>query len=117
MLRKKVILFIEVQCPANLRQLSQIDSHLLQLCDILIGGIRVHSYCPFVNKTKYRVSKKCRDLLEHDQDNFARMNNSRYCKGFLLNEAWIEDGEWNFGQINVAKNIKHKQQVLDMNFK
>ena len=88
------------------------DSHLLQLCDILIGGIRFHSYCPDANITKYRISGLCRNLLKHDQDNVARMKESRYFNGFLLNEAWLEDDEWRFNQLNVGNYNKSEQLIL-----
>lgn len=89
------------------------DSQLLQLCDILIGGVRFHSYCPDTNITKYRISELCKYLLEHDQNNSARMKESRYFNGFLLNEAWIENDEWKFDQLNVAKYNKSEQLALN----
>ena len=88
------------------------DSHLLQLCDILIGGVRFHSYCPETNMAKFRISEQCKYLLEHDQENRARMKNSRYYNGFLLNEAWIDNDKWYFGQLNIEKHIKHEQLKL-----
>jgi len=91
------------------------DSDLLQLCDILIGGVRFHSYCPDTNITKYRISEPCRDLLKHDQDNIARMKESRYFNGFLLNEAWIEDDEWKFCQLNVGNYNYSEQLILKFN--
>jgi len=90
------------------------DSNLLQLCDILIGGVRFHSYYPNINITKYRISELCKYLLEHDQDNIARMKESRYFNGFLLNEAWIENDEWKFCQLNVG--IYNKSEQLAFNF-
>jgi len=89
------------------------DSNLLQLCDILIGGVRFHSYYPNINITKYRISEPCKYLLEHDQDNIARMKESRYFNGFLLNEAWIEDDEWKFGQLNIGNYNNSEQLALN----
>lgn len=89
------------------------DSHLLQLCDILIGGVRVHSYCPYDNMTRYRVSEQCKWLLEHDQNNMARMANSRYFNGFLLNEAWLENGEWKFGQLASYRDKCGQKPLFD----
>jgi len=89
------------------------DSNLLQLCDILIGGVRFHSYYPNINITKYRISELCKYLLEHDQDNIARMKESRYFNGFLLNEAWIEDDEWKFCQLNVGNYNKSEQLAFN----
>jgi hypothetical protein len=91
------------------------DSYLLQLCDILIGGVRFHSYCPSSNITKYRISELCRNLLKHDQDNTPRMKESRYFNGFLLNEAWIENGEWKFDQLNIRNSTNNSMQLrLDL---
>ena len=87
------------------------DSNLLQLCDILIGGVRFHSYCPYNNIIKYRISEPCRDLLKHDQNNIARMKESRYFNGFLLNEAWIENEEWKFGHLNLNNSINNLEQL------
>jgi hypothetical protein len=81
------------------------------LCDILIGGVRFHSYYPKANIIKYRISEPCRDLLKHDQDNIARMKESRYFNGFLLNEAWIEDDEWKFNQLNVSNFVDNLTQL------
>jgi len=80
------------------------DSYLLQLCDILIGGIRFHSYCPDSKNIKYKISETCKYLLEHDQENIVRMKESRFYNGFVLNEAWIENSMWKFGQLNTGKD-------------
>ena len=61
---------------------------------------------------KYRISEQCKYLLEHDQENKARMENSRYCNGFLLNEAWIDNDKWYFDQLKIEKHIKHEQLKL-----
>lgn len=72
------------------------DSHLLQLCDILIGGVRFHAQSPDQGHVRYSVSLPCRELLSHEQDNVARMEQSRYHRGFSLSEAWLDAGEWHF---------------------
>lgn len=91
------------------------DSHLLQLCDILIGGVRFHSYCPYNNITKYRISEPCKYLLKHDQNNIARMKESRYFNGFSLSEAWIENNEWKFDQLDISNSNNNLMQLeLDL---
>jgi hypothetical protein len=80
------------------------DIKLLQLCDFLLGGVRFHSYCPDSRKIKYKISWPCKKLLEHDQDSPARMKESRFYNGFLLDEAWLEDDRWQFGQLNIGKD-------------
>lgn len=80
------------------------DSYFLQLCDILLGGIRFHSYCPDIRHIKNKISHDCKILLEYDQGNIARMKESRFYNSFLLSEAWLENDEWNFKQLTVAKD-------------
>jgi hypothetical protein len=75
------------------------DSHLLQLCDVLIGGFRFHSYCPNPRHIRYEISLACRELLAHEQRNYARMRQSRFLNGFSLEEAWLDDGEWYFSPL------------------
>jgi len=80
------------------------DSHLLQLCDILIGGTRFHSFCPDSCNIKYRISLPCRELLSREQNNYYRMRQSRFFNGFALNEAWLENDEWKFVSLVPGEN-------------
>jgi hypothetical protein len=75
------------------------DSQLLQLCDALIGGFRFHACFADVNHPRYLMSKPCREILEHEQGNLARMANSRYLNGFSLQQARLVDDEWEFSAI------------------
>jgi hypothetical protein len=75
------------------------DSHLLQLCDVLIGGFRFHSCSGDRNHPRHEMSHHCKLLLEHEQDNSARMAQSRYHNGFSLQQAWIENNEWTFAPL------------------
>jgi len=81
------------------------DSHFLQLCDIFLGGIRHHSYCPAVNSVKYKISLPCRLLLNHDINNYYRMKQSRFFNGFILNKCWLENGKWQFAPLELAENL------------
>jgi hypothetical protein len=83
------------------------NSHLLQLCDILIGGFRFHACYSDPNHIRYGVSLFCKDLLEHEQANAARMAQSRYLNGFLLNEAWVEQDEWNFAPLTWSRHSRN----------
>lgn len=93
------------------------DSHLLQLCDILLGGIRYHSYCPAINSIKYNISLPCRILLDRDLNNYYRMKQSRFWNGFTFTEAWLENNEWRFNYLK-PKNIipTSYQQKLKLQF-
>ncbi len=78
------------------------DSQLLQLCDILIGGFRFHSCFGDRKHPRYDISSQCKELLSHEQANSARMAQSRYFNGFSLQQAWIENDEWNFAPLVTA---------------
>ncbi len=78
-------------------------SHLLQLCDILIGGFRFHACFGDRRHPRFQMSYHCKVLLEHEQENSARMAQSRYFNGFSLQQAWIENDEWNFAPLVSAR--------------
>lgn len=91
------------------------DSYLLQLCDILLGGIRFYSFCRDNKHIKSQISYACKKLLEYDQNNIARMKNSRFYNAFSLSEAWIENGEWKFNQLTVGRDKREsKGEQLDL---
>jgi hypothetical protein len=78
------------------------DSHLLQLCDILIGGFRFHSCFSDRKHPRYDISVQCKELLGHEQENQARMAQSRYFNGFSLQQAWLDHDEWHFAPLITA---------------
>jgi hypothetical protein len=78
------------------------DSHLLQLCDVLIGGFRFHACQGDYKHPRFHISFRCKDLLEHEQTNTARMTQSRYRNGFSLQQAWLGYDEWNFAPLAPA---------------
>jgi len=80
------------------------DSHLLQLCDILIGGVRFHSYCPDSRSIKYKISIPCKELLSRDSNNYFRMQQSRFLNAFTLAEAWLQDDEWQFASLKLGED-------------
>jgi hypothetical protein len=88
------------------------DSHLLQLCDVLIGGFRFHSCLGNREHPRYEMSRHCKVLLEHEQENGARMAQSRYHNGFSLQQAWIERDEWNFAPLCAAVVPQATQELL-----
>jgi hypothetical protein len=96
--------------------LDQQNSHLLQLCDILLGGIRFHAYCPDRKHIRYKISEPCKGLLMRDRSNFARMKQSRFFCGFSLSEAWLENNEWCFRQIEIKDTSGDANQQLPLDF-
>jgi len=90
------------------------DSQLLQLCDLILGGIRFNSYKKDINHIKYQISYSCRFLLQKDQNNFFEMKETRFSKGFFLKETWLEKGEWKFAPLRLKEDniIRHHQLKL-----
>jgi len=93
------------------------DSEFLQLCDILIGGVRFHSQNPNRSHIRYSVRLPCRELLSHEQENLARMQQSRFYKGFMLSEAWLDANEWHFARLRSAEDgnmLKPEQSCFSL---
>jgi hypothetical protein len=80
------------------------DSQFLQLCDILLGGVRFHSYCPNSRHIKYKISSPCKVLLERETTNLPRMRQSRFFNAFILGEAWLENNEWQFAPLKLGED-------------
>ena len=80
------------------------DSHFLQLCDIILGGIRFNSL-PELDKehVKYKISYPCRILLQKDQNNFFEMRETRFSKGFDFQETWLKNRRWEFEPIGLIQ--------------
>ena len=90
------------------------DSQFLQMCDILIGGVRFYSAKYAKGSSRCDISFPCKVLLEKNQESFARMEESRFFNSFLLSEAWIEKGEEQFSNLKIMdKEVnKSKQKSL-----
>ena len=67
-----------------------------------VGGFRFHSCFGDRKHPRYDISSQCKELLSHEQANSARMAQSRYFNGFSLQQAWIENDEWNFAPLVTA---------------
>lgn len=78
------------------------NSQLLQLCDVLIGGFRFHTCIADRNHPRFNISLPCKTLLDYEQENRARMAQSRYYNGFSLQQTWIENDEWRFAPLMTA---------------
>jgi len=93
------------------------NSHLLQMCDIFLGGIRFFSYRPDSKHVKYKISYPCRILLEHDLANVARMSNSRFYNAFLLSAAHLIGDKWSFDYLKPSVDIRiRKERQLCMEY-
>lgn len=95
----------------------QVDTHdrddleLLQLTDIMLGGVRFQTICPKPAHMKHKVSAcLVRTLLDPSKRILKRHKNSRLYRGMDLSEAWLDGGEWQFdwlvpAQVSVDRTV------------
>ena len=83
---------------------------LIQLADILVGGIRYFLFKEKSNPNRakdYAIESIAKLLLERgDYSNIARMSNSRFYRAFLISNAKIENGKWKFNWL-----MREKEQI------
>lgn len=80
------------------------DRMLIQIADITLGAFRyLHQNAKGKNDLKDWMTEPCLNLINKDLENPARMRESRFYKGFSLSEAYIENNEWCFFQLNKKK--------------
>lgn len=77
------------------------NSELLQLCDLLLGAVRINCVPNQSPDIRLEITSQYRNLLQYDLENYARMQESRFFNGFTFGETWIDGGEWQFGSLNV----------------
>jgi len=94
--------------PFNKKDYKKEDtiSEFMQLADIAIGGIRTQKLTMTNFPARYKATYPLKDLLKKETENYVRMTKSRYCRGFALSDAWIENEKWKFEDmhINVEQN-------------
>lgn len=82
-------------------RINDLISEFMQLADIAVGGTRYQKLRIIDFKAKFEATYPLKELLEKETENFIRMKNSRYYKGFALSEAYIENGEWKFKDLHI----------------
>jgi hypothetical protein len=85
------------------------DCQLLQLTDVFVGGFRT-VLGEAMSESQREVSAPLLDLSKKWRQGARRMANSRWFKGFCISEAFVEDGQWQFGSIE--PNFEDKQSRL-----
>lgn len=83
-------------------------SEFMQLADVAVGGIRTQKLKMTHFSTRNNITFPFKDLLEKEVENCARMKESKYYKGFVLSDAWIENEKWQFKEMHI--NIDQNQQ-------
>ena len=77
------------------------DRIFIQIADVVLGAFRyLHQNKKGTSQIKEWITEPCVSLIDKDLENPARMKESRFYKGFSLSEAYIENNEWIFQQIN-----------------
>jgi len=87
-------------------------SEFMQLADITVGGIRTQKLKMTDFSARCKATHPLKDLLEKETENPARMKKSRYDKGFVLNEAWIENKKWQFEKMHINVDQNNQQKLL-----
>jgi len=112
----KNIFFIENSeiIPINKKDYKEKDSisEFMQLADIAIGGIRTQKLTMTDFPARYEATCPLKDLLEKETENYARMAESRYYKGFALSDAWIENEKWKFEKMHINVEQNNQQKLL-----
>ena len=88
------------------------DFQFLQLTDLLVGSFR--TAFGFLGQGKIqaqiKLAEPVKELVKRYKQGFARMQNSRWRNSFCVSESFIEDGKWQFQDIEYAEN-QEKQQL------
>lgn len=84
---------------------------LIQLTDLMLGAIKFMNTNNDFKSIRYWMSGSLSTLLDRDQNNYVRMKESRFFKGFLISGAKIIDGIWNFYPLENKKLIPKGKQV------
>jgi len=90
-------------------------SEFMQLADIAIGGIRTQKLTMTNFPARYKATYPLKEKMKKETENYARMTESRYCKGFALSDAWIENEKWNFEDMHVNVNQNNQQKLFSEN--
>lgn len=88
-------------------------SEFMQLADLAVGGVRTQKLQLEKFFARFKATWPLKqELLEKDTKNFARMRESKYCKGFALSEAWIENDEWKFKEMSIDTEHNNHHESL-----
>lgn len=79
-------------------------ANIMQFVDVVLGSMRNVVIQDYDFAARYKTSEILRPILKRNNEGYARMMNSRYCKGFVLTDAYIEDGEWQFKRIEIESD-------------
>ncbi len=90
------------------------DCQLLQLTDLFVGSFRT-AY-GFLGQGEIQEQRKLADpvkeLVKRYKQGYARMQNSRWRNSFCVSESFIEDGKWQFQNLEYAESQKKQQRTF-----
>ncbi len=89
-------------------------SEFMQLADIAVGGMRTQKLQMFDFPARNEATFPLKDILEKEIGNFARMKESRYYKGFVLSDAWIENEKWQFDEMHIDIDQDNQQKFSSL---
>lgn len=88
------------------------DCQLLQLTDLLVGGFRtILGEC--TNKVQMKVCYPISKMLDSWQRGYAGMKHSRWFRGFCVSQCYLENGVWQFEDIEMKKDVPAQLTFFD----
>lgn len=101
----------EIKCISkNKYNLDSAESQFMQFVDVIVGAFRTCINKNVDFKARYYATKSMLQLIKKEYTNKARMENSRYFKGYIFSEAYLEDDKWVFRPMK----IKSEQEQIDI---
>lgn len=87
------------------------DCQLLQLTDLLVGSFRTAFGFLGQGKIKEQIAlaDPVKKLIRRYKQGYARMQNSRWHNSFCVSESFIEDGKWQFQNLEYAESQEKRQ--------
>jgi hypothetical protein len=90
------------------------DCQLLQLTDLFVGSFR--TAFGFLGQGKIQaqivLAQPVKELVKRYKEGYARMQNSRWRNSFCMSDSFIENGKWEFQDLEYADSLKKRQLNL-----
>jgi len=93
------------------------DCQLLQLTDLFIGSFRTAFGYLGQGKIQAQIelAEPVKVLVKRYKEGYARMQNSRWRNSFCVSESFIEDGKWQFQDIEYAESKEKEHPTFLVN--
>lgn len=91
------------------------DCQILQLTDLLVGCFRTVLTPIAITKEIHRkLAQPIKYIVDHYQQGYARMRNSRWRNSFCISQCYLEFGSWRFDEIECIKAQEGQQLSMKL---